>query len=219
MPRASLSNYDIEIIINSSYSIAKKCVELDLSCRDPPAVTTGVLYSLGYIQYHVRRFWRNVRDSLGNYTLYKYHDAFYELSLGLETDGLYYLPLEDLAMPLDPLDKELILRKRMDYEFAPRAYQLYVYVEGYYHNHITIRINLIRILTFLIKYHGQESLDYAIHCVKQLVWKQDKSCLQTIYRDIVLDTHIHGILGVVLPKVPRSFNELLLVSPLIRRVL
>ncbi len=122
-------------------------------------------------------------------------------------------------MPLDPLDKELVLRKRIDYEFAPRAYQLYVYVEGYYHNHITIRVNLIRILTFLIKYYGLESLDYVIRCVKQLVWKQDKSCLETTYIDLILDTHIRGILGIVLPKVPKSFNDFLLVSPLIRRVI
>ncbi|MEB3816709.1 MAG: hypothetical protein LRS46_02030 [Desulfurococcales archaeon] len=204
----ALRSLHYEMLTRSAQVLARCCRDLKLQCRDPPLTTTTLLFSLGYNQYQIREFWQTLED-IGelSYEIYRWGGAVFIIRLLHVTGPLRETRCGDYKIPVDLLDS-----KRVYYEYAPRAHQVYVYVEGGYSG-VGLKINVARILS-IMAVNTPKLLDSLLNAVIDEAWGRGRG-LPGIVASLL---HSWGdTLKFILPRIPRSQGELLALSPLLRR--
>ena len=205
-----------ELLLKATGVLYEKCMELGLSCRDPPLATSRFLYSLGFTQYRIRKLWSALSKQLNyNIIIYKYRNSMFKLTLTYERGPVSHLYLGDLYLPIDDIDASQ--HSHMGVVRSPKAHKVYAYIEGEISEHINININIIRILVLLGRSGAQNLINKMLDEVKEVLWGRGEN-LENILLDIIKYKNIK-ILEVLLPKVPRSKDELYKLSPALRRIL
>ncbi len=205
-----------ELLLKATSVLYEKCMELGLSCRDPPLATSRFLYSLGFTQYRIRKLWSALSKQPNyNIIIYKYKNNLFKLTLVYERGPVSHLYLGGIYLPIDDMDASQ--HSRMGAVRSPRAHKVYAYIEGEISEHINININIIRILVLLGRSGAQSLINKMLDEVKEVLWGRGEN-LENILLDIIKYRNIK-ILEVLLPKVPRSKEELYKLSPALRRIL
>ncbi|MCE4619732.1 MAG: hypothetical protein F7C33_01785 [Desulfurococcales archaeon] len=214
--RTQLGPLEGELLLKAANVLYEKCMELGLSCRDPPLATSRFLYSLGFTQYRIRKLWSALSKQFNYHIIiYKYRNSVFKLALTYERGPASHLYLGGLYLPIDDIDASQ--HSRMGIVRSPKAHKVYAYIEGEISEHISININIIRILVLLGRSGAQSLIDSMLHEVKGVLWGRGRN-LENILLDLIKYKNIE-ILEVLLPKVPRSKDELYKLSPALRRIL
>jgi hypothetical protein len=199
----------IEMIARSAFKVAECCARLGIHCRDPPAVTTSMLYGLGYNQYQVRSFWEWVKENSPiEAILYRGRGALFRILAIHSVGSIREHPCSgDLKIPLDELDS-----RRLYYEYAPNAHRLYVYVEGSYGG-VGIKVNAERLLSILARV-DKRLLEDLIDAIVREAWSHTSGLEDLVW---ILIEKWRDALSMVLPVVPRDRESMVKYMPLLRR--
>ena len=205
-----------ELLLKAAKVLYEKCMELGLSCRDSPLATSRFLYSLGFTQYRIRKLWSALsKQSNYNIIIYKYRNSVFKLVLAYEKGPASHLYLDGLCLPVDDID--VSQHSHMRVVRSPKAHKAYAYIEGQISEHINININIIRVLVLLGRSGARDLVNEMFDEVKEVLWGRNEN-LENILLNIIKYKNIK-ILEVLLPKVPRSREELFRLSPALRRIL
>ena len=205
-----------ELLLKATGVLYEKCMELGLSCRDPPLATSRFLYSLGFTQYRIRKLWSALSKQHNyNIIIYKYKNSMFKLTLTYERGPVNHLYLEDLYLPIDDIDA--FQHSHMSIVRSPKAHKAYAYIEGEISEHINININIIRVLVLLGGSGARDLVNRMLDEAREVLWGRGEN-LENILLNIIKYRNTR-ILEVLLPKVPRSRDELYKLSPALRRIL
>ncbi|MEB3807069.1 MAG: hypothetical protein GSR73_06105 [Desulfurococcales archaeon] len=209
----------LEMLVNSSRALVKACLDLGLECRDPPIASTALLYSLGHTQYEVRSLWSRLskRNSV-KATIYKYEDSRFYAELSHEIETIYTLDYGGLSIPVDRLDAERLRRKHCTCNISPHSHTVRVYIKGNLSQHVSISVNAVRILVLLGEYLGYNVVDNLLDSLLRLVWRNELAGLKENIAVFFKQHKYASVLSIILPYVPRDEEDLLKVSPLLRRL-
>ena len=214
--RVRIGPLEGELLLRAASVLYEKCMELGLSCRDPPLATSRFLYSLGFTQYRIRKLWSALsKQHSYNIIIYKYRNSTFKLALTYERGPVNHLYLDGLYLPIDDIDSSQ--HSHMSIVRSPKAHKAYVYVEGEISEHINININVIRVLVLLSRSGARNLVNRMLDEVREVLWGRGEN-LENILLNIIKYRN-ERILEVLLPKVPRSRDELYKLSPALRRIL
>jgi len=136
----------INYLVDSMYSQLGNCIKLNLLCRDPPAVTSQILRSLGLNDYYIRRFWELFKNCLkegrNSITLYRYKGIVFKAEVEVKTNAICFI--EPTAF-IDIFECEE-LNYKYNSKLITNANTIYIYVKGYVNNELFIKINAIYLL-------------------------------------------------------------------------
>ena len=200
-----------EMLVNAGYTVIKCCLLLDAECRNPPIATTSLLYSLGYSQYRVRRFWDKL-SSLGKltYEIYKYRDFIFNLSIVHEEGALKEVECNDYVVPLDDYDA-----LRIGHYYTPHAHKLYAFIEGGFED-VEFKLNILKMLVPIAR-DSPTIVDEARDILVEMAWgRGDIRGLGEII--IKLIDSGRRFIEFATPKTPRNLDELARLSPVYRRL-
>ncbi len=200
-----------EALIKAAKKTSSTCMELNLSCYDPPVVISPLLKCLGYNEYQIRKFWRYFEEGGKiKVEIYRYLEAHFEIISIYRKETISHI--RHSCVPVDAIDCHKI---GSDCVKTPHSHVLYVYVDGKIGN-AEIRMNIIRLLSLLYAIN-RKVVDRLLDTILDLVW--NRVSVDEFY-DRVLETLKLGdnILGVVLPLKPNDKNQLLQLSPILRRI-
>ncbi len=213
---AGLDPLDIELGARAALLLAEACTSLGLRCVDVPIVTTGLLEAVGAGQYKVRRFWAHAKRSNGaTIVLYKYRKTTFRVRLEHREGPLYEVNWEGVRVPLDPEEVSEVRRRGLEVEFAPKSHMLFLYLEGLHEDKLVLSIGAPRLL--LLLYQSPETrklVEQLVDCVVNAAWGRI-DCMESVALRLV---RAWTPLGIVLPRVPLSLEDLFKVSPLFRRL-
>ncbi len=201
-----------EMVLESVAAVASCCNSLDLSCRDPPAVSSGLLQSLGYGQYRVRSFWSRLPLGTMDVVLYRYEESEWALRLVHDRGPVCEVECEGLLVPLDKFDC-----KRVGTVFTPNSHRLFLRVWGHVEGN-RVEANLIRILV-LLEEALPGSLDTIVSLARGALWGRGESGLRLLEKIAGFIERWEGILEFFLPYVPRGLEGLERASPIVRFIL
>jgi hypothetical protein len=182
------------------------CVKYGARCRDPPAVTSTFLRSsLGFSEFRVKRFWRVAR-SLTGYSLnvYRLRDAWFHLVPSVRRGAAYVVRGGDFFP--DVFDCRAL--ECVEYT---NENSLYLYLEGGLGGE-ALRLNVVYVLVKLLKVRPEcyETILRAVESVSRGDLSGGVSgliCMFKVLRDY------GNVLADIIPVVPRSPSELMLLSP------
>ncbi len=202
-----------EAILNSIRMIYTKCAELGLRCNDPPCVITPLLKCLGYNEYQIRRFWATFED-LGNgivLEIYRYSLARFNLVISYRKETVMHL--RHKCIPLDEIDCRRLGSECIK---TPHSHALYIYIDGRVENTVA-RLNVIRILYFLYS-KNPRVVDELMEALRGVIWNRGN--VLELYDKVLSGLRIgSSVLKLILPLVPSNVEELLRLSPILRRIL
>ncbi len=205
---ANLKSVHVEMLTRSAFRIARCCSYLRLHCRDPPAASSSLLYGLGYNQYQVRSFWSAMKEiGSAEIEIYKFRRASFRLRIVYKRAPLREVQCVEVKVPIDPADSEGLY-----YEYAPSAHAVYLYVEGGFSG-VGVKVNAERLLR-LVAERDPDLLDELEGSIIKQAWGRGdvENAVLRILRGW------HGLLDNVLPRVPRILDDLLRLSPVLRRL-
>lgn len=216
--RLSIKPLQIEVLINATNILVHSCVRRGLDCRDPPLATTRLLYSMGYTQYLIRSLWKTLSKIHGDVTLYKYKGALYNLSIihGIEPSCM--LGENGLFIPLDDLDATRLKHGGHVCLFTPRTHVVRVYLTGSILEHVGIKINIIRLLYLLAKEAGLRKVERLLSELKELAWEGNLGVVEKELISFFKYKKYAKIISFFLPFIPHDGEELLKVSPILRKL-
>jgi len=189
----------------------KGCLRYGARCRDPPAITSTFLRSvLGFSEFRVKRFWR-VAKSLTGYSLnvYRLRDAWFHLVLTVRRGGVLAVNGGDFFPDMfDCLKLECV-------EFTNEN-ALYLYLEGGLGGE-ALRVNVVHVLTKLLSVRPScyETLLNAVESVSKGDLRGGASAVACLFR--VLRDYSNALADII-PVIPKSLSELLLLSPALNAV-
>lgn len=193
-----------EATLRATRTVVEACSKLRLECRESPIASTGLLKSMGFSDYEVRRFWR-FYESVTPLKLLLYSFAGFEfhLILNVRQAPLHELEYKGLLIPLDPLDEGKLGREqRLLLRYSPRSNVLHAYLEGRVGGEI--KVNTVRILR-LVEERIPGYTARLVDAVLEHLWAHGRHGIEDIVWDIVAS--FRGLLRVVLPRVPSSKSE------------
>ncbi len=200
---------NIDMLLDALKNHVVACSVCRLKCMDPPAVTTGQLYDLGYSQYDVRTFWG--RLSLGSHTLvvYTIKNGYFSLEFEHSIGKVQEIYCVDSRIPVDDFDAE-----RRETIFTPNSHRLYIRLLGYLGGN-EIRINVVRIAKLVESYEPGLPEKF-IDTVRNVIWKKEdrEALLQIIYGEL---ERWRNIIELLIPHFPDDLNHLRLLMPVFRR--
>jgi hypothetical protein len=189
-----------------------------LHCLDPPIVTTGFLRSRGYGEYEVRRLWRYARRLHAlRYPLYVYEDSLLTLRLVVRQGPAYHYART--MTPVDRVDCEVL---GGECRVSTRSYGLYSYIEGHVEGN-SVRLNLAHLAVLAARAKPRlvlEILGHALNFVEPPSNMADRigELMNVLAKLSRLVEEYYTVIDNALPRAPRSLDELLHLSPIIRYV-
>jgi len=203
----------IDLLLRSIDHQVRECVRYGARCRDPPAVTTSMLKDLFELsEFRVKRFWK-VSESLSRARVEVYRVRGSEFYITLKRrKGSGYV-VNNTFFP-DTYDCDKLRRWCVE---VANVNELYLYLEGVVEGE-SMRVNVV----FLMKKLAEASPK----CYKNIMAlvralslgvgfeavAGGVRCLVAVLR------RYRGLIADVLPVVPRSVEEALLISPALNRV-
>ncbi len=201
----------VNALLRGVDSQVRGCVKYGARCRDPPAVTSTFLRnSLGFSEFRVKRFWRVAR-SLTGYSLnvYRLRDAWFHLVPSVRRGAAYVVREGDFFPDVfDCMSLECV-------EYTNEN-SLYLYLEGGLGGE-ALRLNVVYVLRklFMARPACYETIVRAVESVSKGDLAGGMSGLICMFR--VLKDY-GNLLADVIPVVPRSPSELMLLSPALRTI-
>ncbi len=213
--KAKLSPIDIEILLNATDALYRKCLQYNLECRDPYVVTSSYLYSLGYSQYRIRKLWKFLSAEPNiEVVIYKYKNSLFTIRLVYERGPVKHLVIDGFHIPVDDFDASRHPFSHII--FSPKAHRGVIYIEGRISEHINIKVNIIRILLLLSRYFGNDIVSIFLQEVRNILWgRSDK--LASILLNFFNNSDLK-FLEILLPRVPKTLDDLIKLSPSIRKI-
>ncbi len=198
----------LKAILDSIEKTIICCRKLGLECRDPPVLTTGSLYSLGYHQYFVRMFWDKL--PLGTYVipLYKQSGFIFNMEIQHDIASTYETTCNNMIVPIDFIDA------RKTYStHAPHTHRLFLRISGAAGGNV-IKVNLLRIL-YLIESSKPKTVFRLLDILRKIVYgEEEKQNVLSIAIELIRNWE--NYLEFIVPQVPASREELRKMSPLLR---
>ena len=186
----------------------KGCIKYDVRCRDPPAITSTFLRNvLGFSEFRVKRFWKVAKSLMGySLNIYRLRDAWFHLVLNVKKGAVFVV--ENANFFPDMFD--CMKLKCVEY---PNENVLYLYVEGGLGGE-ALRVNVVYILRklFDLRPTCYETLMKSVENISEgnlIGGMSGFICVFRILKDY------GNILADILPVIPRSLSELMLLSPAI----
>ena len=176
-------------------------------CVDPPITTTRTLYSLGFRQYEIRKFWATLSVGEHKVPIYRYSlSNFYleiEHSIGVSN---HYL-CGKIYVPIDELDA-----KREKTSITPRTHILYFRLVGKIENNM-IKVNAVRLACIMHSFEPEFTSRFLNTILEaygnpQILSNLGEWALTEIRK-------WRGVLAFILPKIPENKKELYNLVPLI----
>jgi len=204
--------YEFTFIILKSVDIqVKSCFKYNAKCRDPPAVTSSLLKSkLSLSEFKIKRFWRIARAYHGySLSIYRLRDVWFHLVI-LVKKGTAYSYNDDFF----PDEFDCMKVKCLEYT---NENMLYIYLEGGLGGE-ALRINTIYVLKKLLEVES-ECYKKLMEGVEGVIRRDHTKIVRSIpclFR--ILKKH-STILSEILPFIPKSLNDLLLISPALGSIL
>ncbi|MEB3759286.1 MAG: hypothetical protein GSR72_04635 [Desulfurococcales archaeon] len=200
---------NIDMLLDSLRRHVIACTICRLKCIDPPAVTTGMLYDLGYSQYDVRVFWSRLPRGEYGFTIYQLKEGeiriLFEHNVGKVQE--YYC--DDVRIPVDDYDAE----KRPTI-YTPNSHRLFVRFHGNLGGNL-IRVNVVRIAKIVESYEPglpEELLDV----IRQVYW--GKRPKEDLARLIVSElSRWRNIVSLLFPHLPKDDAGYVERMPILRR--
>ncbi|MEB2836777.1 MAG: hypothetical protein GSR80_000728 [Desulfurococcales archaeon] len=139
--------------------------------------------------------------------IYKFRRASFRLRIVYKRAPLREVQCVEVKVPIDPADSEGLY-----YEYAPSAHAVYLYVEGGFSG-VGVKVNAERLLR-LVAERDPDLLDELEGSIIKQAWGRGdvENAVLRILRGW------HGLLDNVLPRVPRILDDLLRLSPVLRRL-
>ncbi len=198
----------INALIRSLDHQVKGCVKYDVRCRDPPAITSTFLRSvLGFSEFRVKRFWKVAKSLMGySLNIYRLRDAWFHLVLNVKKGAVFVIENDNFF----PDMFDCVKLKCVEY---PNENVLYLYVEGGLGGE-ALRVNVVYILRklFDLRPTCYDTLIKSIESISEgnlIGGMSGFICVFKILKDY------GNILADILPVIPRSLSELMLLSPAI----
>ncbi len=179
-----------------------------LRCTDPPVASTGLLYSMGFNQYSVRRFWSELPLGVYNVPLYTYLDTFFNLELEHAKTPVREAECEGMLVPLDNIDS--IKWREVS---TPQSHVLYARISGRIEGNV-IKVNVVR-LAKVVETYEPGWVDMFLAGVMRVY--RDKSLLAELEKRVLEELlKRRSILSFILPHIPSSREDLHSHVPLVR---
>ncbi len=201
----------VSAIIKSIRHDLKCCITEGIDCRDPPAITTSLLYSMGHGQYFVRSFWGKIPPELTRVPIYKHRSSSFYLEFYHDIGTVYEIECDGWITPLDRLDAD-----KMNAIHTPNSHRLFIRISGYVENN-SISVNLLRLL-YLLEIADRGSVWSFLDLLHKVLENPNKG-REELYASITgLVGRWDRVLRIILPKVPGDIDEVRKLSPLVRWV-
>ncbi len=176
------------------------CIMLKAVCRDPPAVTSAILRSLGLNNYDIRSFWytakRKVRDKSYTLTVFRHRDVSFKVELEVRTGSSCFTPPTSF---IDRFDCQELQSTKL----ITNLNMLYVYVKGYIDDELFIKVNGVYLLRKLVDL-GEGNTVHSIRIItKKLLSKSFK------FNDLV---HVNNLVNTML-RFNQELRELIIYVP------
>jgi hypothetical protein len=199
---------NVDMLLNAVKHHVVSCNVCRLKCVDPPAVSTGQLYDLGYSQYDVRTFWAKLPLGEHKLTLYRLKAGEFQLVFEHSIGKVNEVYCGNVRVPIDEFDAS-----RRESIFTPNSHRLYIRLSGQLGGN-KIRVNIIRFAK-LVESYELGLADKVIDTVNDIVWgRKDKSeVFEIIYREL---ERWKNIVSLILPHFPADRNHLRELMPLFR---
>ena len=204
--------YEFALTILKSVDIqVKSCLKYNAKCRDPPATTSSLLKSkLGLSEFKIKRFWRIARVYHGySLNIYRLRDAWFHLVI-LVRRGTAYSYNDDFF----PDEFDCMRAKCLEYT---NENMLYIYLEGGLGGE-ALRINTIYILKKLLEVES-ECYKKIMEGVEGIIRRDHTRIIRSVTCLFRILKSYSTILSEILPFIPRSLNDLLLISPALGSIL
>ncbi|MCE4608514.1 MAG: hypothetical protein F7B61_06125 [Caldisphaeraceae archaeon] len=196
--------------LDCATKILKFCIEKNLRCRDAPIATTRLLKSIGLSEYQERSYWKHAEDLSKEHRiiLYKYGSIEFNLSFELKDVKIYHFD----SIPVDYIDCKIL---GGDCSITNRGHALYIYVVGKIENSLikSNGINLIRLLSIT----NNELAFRLIESIYSLINNNNQKGFENLANNLLSILKVPAV-ALILPKLPKDFNELLKFSPQLRRI-
>ncbi|MCE4619109.1 MAG: hypothetical protein F7C37_06690 [Desulfurococcales archaeon] len=216
--KSAIKPLHLEVLVNAARRLVEACTKNNLDCRDPPLASTRFLYSLGYTQYLIRSLWKKLSEPIDSIALYKYENAVFNLSVEHSVEALCSLEYNGLFIPLDAMDSLHLRHGGHNCLFTPRTHVIRVYLKGSVLDHVEIRINIIRLLSIIAKGLGLGKVYELLDGIIELLWNRDVRSIESELLEFFHHDNYERILSFFLPHIPRDLEDLLRVSPVLRRL-
>ena len=199
---------NIEVLVKAIQELVNCCYSERVRCTDPPVASTGFLYSLGFHQYLIRSFWSGLPLGTYNVPLYKWLNTNFSLEVEHVISSVNEIECGNLIVPLDELDARMKATI-----FTPRSHLLYIRINGEIEGN-AIRLNVIRLAKLIETYEPGwvnsllDSISKAYGDPSMLVDLEYKVLEEIRKRELLL--------SFILPRIPRSVDDLYKLVPIIR---
>ncbi len=202
----------INALIRGLDSQVKGCIKYGARCRDPPVITSTFLRNaLGFSEFRVKRFWKVAKSLMGySLNIYRLRDAWFHLVINVRKGAVFVT--EDGSFFPDMFD--CMKLRCVEY---PNENVLYLYVEGGLGGE-ALRVNVVYIMKklFDIRPNCYDTLVKSIENISEgnLVGGMSGFiCVFKILKDY------SSTLADILPVIPKSLTELVLLSPAIGSIM
>ncbi len=182
------------------------CYGERLKCVDPPVATTGMLYSMGFGQYTIRRFWDELPLGVSTIPIYRYLNSEFVIEVEHSVGPALELRCGSKLIPVDRLDA-----RGADTIFSPRTHKVYLRILGRIEGNM-IRVNLVR-LSKLMETYEPGMMREVVRGILGSNEDMAGKLLEIVMREI---RRWEGILRFLLPYIPRDKENLFKTSPALR---
>lgn len=191
---------------------------LGARCLDPPLLAPPLLRRLGLEGYRARRLWveaRRAAEGAGDASLvvYRWGSTVWRLVPVFGHEEVFYDRVEDVPVDYDDC---VVLGERCGR--LPRGNVFRVYLEGG-HGGDLLRLNVVYVAVIADEASGGEAGEALAAAVRVLEGRGDALDAVRVAASVLrLIASAAGRLGLILPRVPRGRDELLHLSPAVRRL-
>lgn len=195
-PSKSKSRFIAGYILEGMLMQLRNCLELNALCRNPPALTTKLLYELGLSDYGVRSFWRVLRrfinEGHNSIVLLRHGNVEFRIEVDVKKGGVCYI------YPNAYMDIYDCVEYRGRARLISNSNNLYLYVTGLVDGEVFIKMNAIFLLKKLIDMCGGKVAEDLVGAARKLI-EGDFN---------VLDLQLINNVFITLMRFDREFKEL-----------
>lgn len=205
-------------ILEGMLTQLRNCLELNILCRNPPALTTKLLYELGLNDYDVRSFWRTLRrfinEGRNSIVLLKYGDVVFKIEVDIKKGGICYV------YPNAYMEIHDCIEYRGKARLIPNSNNLYLYVTGSVSGELFIRANAVFLLKKLIDVCGGRVVENLVSVARKLIEDDfNASDLQLMNNVFISLMRFNRELKELMIHLPRNEGELVNLIPALRKFL
>lgn len=211
MKRRLIAKYVLEGVIMQ----LSNCVKYGIRCRNPPALTTGILHTLGLSNYEIRSFWRSIKKRIergeASLTLLKYHDVEFKIELEFKSGGACYIDHETY---IDVHDCSLYGDNA---KMLTNINKIYLFIKGYVSGEMFIKFNVIYLLKKLTDIGEVDTanalLGIARDFIEGVVSEKKLQAVSYVLRSLL---KFSKELGELMVYIPKNLNEVFAYIPVLR---